>query len=480
MEQEGFGRVASATTKFRTRRYWGVTLNEGPRGRLRACAAFALGLLIITTTIQRERFGIPVELDGPAVALLGILAFLIAPTSALRFWTLPLILPMTGFVLAGYASCAVNSGDLTSAIRSGTPLLNICLRESAILTYRVGMFYVVFIAASHLTELRRRAPVIMLALLVIQTVGSLAFLPLYPSPVSELVIRGEQFGPGSLALIGLFLEPNLFGIYAVTTVALWMPIALSMEKKRALAWTLASIQVGIIGVYMSYTRSTWLALIGVFLLLATGVLAGMRVGGEHRRRLFVLLGVLIVLGYALTLAIAQVFSGGEASSALVERGSRVVEYQAGSGAGRLEIWKMALGEWVNKPWLGWGLLSFEPSSGPSTEGWLYSSLVQTLHDTGVIGLSFMVWLCVGVALYTWRSFMNATSRIDRGIALGYGAAQGALFFTSQFSSFFWGAPTWTLFGLAVAFGGLSSKGEPDDDLAPERRLADVAIAPPVP
>jgi hypothetical protein len=92
----------------------------------------------------------------------------------------------------------------------------------------------------------------------------------------------------------------------------------------------------------------------------------------------------------------------------------------------------------------------------------------------------MVWLCVGVALYTWRSFMNATSRIDRGIALGYGAAQGALFFTSQFSSFFWGAPTWTLFGLAVAFGGLSSKGEPDDDLAPERRLADVAVAPPVP
>ena len=477
MDQNVFGPVASASTGgIPPRRYWGVTLNEGPKGRLRACLAFALGILIVTTTIQRERFGISVELDGPAVALLGALAFLLAPASALRFWTLPLILPMTGFVLAGYASCAVNSGDLTTVVRSGTPLFNICLRQSAILTYRVIMFYLVFVAASHLTELRRKPPVIMLSLLLIQTIASLAFLPLYPTPVSEFLVRGEQFGPGSLALMGLFLEPNLFGIYAVTTVALWMPIALSMEGKPALAWVLASIQVGIIGVYMSYTRSAWLALVGLFCLLAAGVLVGLRVGGERRRRLILLLGVLVVLGYVLSLAIMVVLRGGEASSALVERGSRVVEYQAGSGAGRLEIWRMALGEWVQKPWLGWGLLSFEPTTVSPTDGWLYSSLVQTLHDTGVIGLTFMLWLCGGVALYSWRSFMNATSQIDKGIALGYVAAQGALFFTSQFSSFFWGAPTWMLFGLAVAYGPLSKKSDTDDSLASGRRLTDTAAA----
>src|SRR3972149_5585640 len=91
MERKVLGHVTSAGSGIRTRRYWGVTLREGPRGRFRACLAFALGLLIVAATIQRERFGIPVELDGPAVALLGIFAFLLAPTSSLRFWTLPLI-----------------------------------------------------------------------------------------------------------------------------------------------------------------------------------------------------------------------------------------------------------------------------------------------------------------------------------------------------------------------------------------------------
>ena len=503
MERKVLGHVTSPGNGIRTRRYWGVTLREEPRGRLRACLAFALGLLIVAATIQRERFGIPVELDGPAVALLGILALFLAPASFLRFWTLPLILPMTGFVLAGYASCAANSGDLTSVVRSATPLLNICIRQSAILTYRVIMFYVVFIAASHLTELRRKPPVIMLSVLLIQTIGSLAFLPLYPSPASELLVRGEQFGPGSLALMGLFLEPNLFGIYAVTTVALWMPIALSIDKKPALGWILASIQVGIVGVFMSYTRSAWLALIGVFLLLAAGVLLGMRVGGERRRSVLLLLGVLVVLGFALSSAIALAASQAKRSPgvvetpspgmvetpspaldegpspALVERALRIVDFQTGSsGAGRIWVWGLALEEWANKPWLGWGLLSFEPSGGPSTQGWLYSSLVQTLHDTGVVGLIFMVWLCVGVAVHTWRAFMLAGSQIDRGLALGYLTAQVALFFTSQFSSFFWGAPTWTLFGLAVAYGRLSSRKERGDGLVQGRRLADEAAAPP--
>ena len=477
MEQLLFGEVAPASKGLQTRRYWRVTLAEGPRGRLRAAVAYALALLIVTATIQRERFGIPVELDGPAVALLGILAFLLAPASALRFWTLPLILPMTGFVLAGYASCALNSGDLTSVARAGTPLFSICFSQSAILTYRVIMFYVVFIAASHLAELRRKPPLIMLSLLLAQTIGSLAFLPLYPTPVSQLFVRGEQFGPGSLAIMGLFLEPNLFGIYAVTTVALWMPIALSVERKPALALILAFLQIGIIGVYMSYTRSTWLALLAVFCLLAAGVLAGLRVGGEHRRRVILLLGGLVVLGFVLSLAIALSLGGGEALSALVARGSRVLEYQAGSGAGRLEIWRMALGEWVHKPWLGWGLLSFEPTTVSSTNGWLYSSLVQTLHDTGVIGLAFMVWLCVGVAVHSWRSFTNASNRIDKGIALGYLSAQVALFFTSQFSSFFWGAPTWTLFGLAVAYGSCLPRGERDDHVGRGRRLLGEAPRP---
>jgi hypothetical protein len=491
------------------RKYWGVTLREGPRGRLRACLYFALVLVLVSATVQRERFGIPVELDAPAVFLLALLAFLLAPASVLRFWTLPLILPLTGFVLAGYASCLANSAHLSEVVRSGAPLLSICVRQSAVLTYRVIMFYAVVIAVSNLPELRRKPPIVMLALLLIQAIVCLALLAQYPSPVSQLVIRGEQFGPGSLAFMGLFLEPNLFGIYAVTTIALWMPLSLAMGKKSALSWTLVCMQVGIVAVFMSYTRSTWLALVGVLCLLTIGAWAGLDVGGKRKRSVLLVLGIMVVVGFALSSAIALVASQEQPSSelaetpssglvttrsselvetpspelvetpspgldegpssALVERALRIVEYQTGSsGAGRIWVWTLALEEWAHKPWLGWGLLSFQPSGGPSTQGWLYSSLVQTLHDTGVVGLIFMLWLCVGVAVYTWRAFMLAGSRIDRGLALGYLMAQAALFFTSQFSSFFWGAPTWTLFGLAVGYRLLAPAGKPASRLRPLR------------
>lgn len=482
MERLLLGQTVSAETVLPPRKIWGVSLRDGPRGRLRACLFYALGLLLVSITIHRERFGIPLELDAPVVAVMGVLVLLVSPRAVFRIWAYPLILPMVGFVLTGYASCLANSGDLGEVARSGSSLFDVCLRQSAVLTYRAIMFYVVVFAASLLPEMRRKPPVIMLGLLLVQTLGSLAFLPLYPNPVSELVIRGDQFGEGSLALMGTFLEPNLFGIFAVTTVVLWIPLALCVSEKRALARSLACMQIGIVAVYMSYTRSAWLALIGVYCVLAAVVFAGFKVGGHHRRRIILIVGAMVALGFALAVVVSRSLHGEEASAAMVERSSQLVEEASrlvdeasgaplenssqileglsGSGGSRLQIWSIALEEWARKPILGWGLLSFEPTTIYPTGGWLYGSLVQTLHDTGLLGVLFMLWLCAGVAVHTWRSYRTVDAEVDRAIALGYLASLAALFFASQFSSFFWGGLTWVLFGLAVGYNGLAPEGHP--------------------
>ena len=467
MERLLFGETVSAAPRHTGKTPSGANL-VGSRGSgLKRYLYYALVLVLISVTIQRERFGIPWELDGPAVAVLAILVFLVSPASVFKLKTYPLLLPIAGFVLSGYVSCFVNINDLTALTRSGTPLIGECLRESAILTYRAIMFYTVVMAARYLPELRRKPPIIMLGLLLAQIIMCLALFPFYPSPVSQLLIRGGQFGEGSRAFMGLFLEPNLFGIYAVTTVALWASAALYLTDRRALVFTLASILVGSLGVYMSYTRSAWLAMFLVFSLLAVGIWRS-DLGAERRRSVILLLGTTIVVGYVLSIGI-NLISDRDATTALIQRSGQLLESRAGSGASRLSVWNFALRDWIRKPWFGWGLLSFESESVPSTNGWLYSSVVQTLHDTGLVGVTFMLWVCAGIALHTWRSFREADSPIDKGIALGYLAGQAALFFTSQFSSFFWGGPTWVLFGLAVSYH--RSPGGPQPIGAKEPRPA---------
>jgi O-antigen ligase len=327
------------------------------------------------------------------------------------------------------------------------------------------MFYVVVLAAGLLPESRRRPAIVLLGVLLVQTAVSLIVLPFFPSPVSQLLIRGDQFGVGSRALMGFFLEPNLFGIYAVAVVGLWLSIALYMTDKRSQTYVLACVLIGSVAVFMSYTRSAWLALLLIFLILGVGVFIRPRLGGVRARRVIIALAVVIAVGYALSLLVS-LLSQGESVWTLLQRGMNLVQAGSGSGEGRLRVWQTALRHWLRRPWLGWGLLSLERSNLPTSQGWLYSSVIQTLHDTGVFGLFFMLWVCVGVAWQTLKGFFGARAEIDKGMALGYLVAQGALFFTSQFSSYFWGGLTWVLFGMSVAHARLIGATTEDAEVEP--------------
>ena len=199
--------------------------------------------------------------------------------------------------------------------------------------------------------------------------------------------------------------------------------------------------LGLLGLLLSYTRSTWLGLGLIVACLAVFIaIRGTRRAFSRYSLLVIALGTAVLCLLIILVALNALGFNINLFSRLMS----IIDASGNSAASRTATWQVALAEWREHIWLGTGPLSF-----PYVDGWIFSSVLQTLHDSGVIGLFFMLWICLGSMVYTWLGYYRATVTSDRGILLGYLLAQVSLFFTSQFSSFFWGGFTWVLFGLAT-------------------------------
>lgn len=392
---------------------------------------YAVLFVIISTTIHRERFNLPIELDAISVSfLLGTLLLTrIKITERTKFF--PLAIPIAGYILTNFVTSLINS-----------PVPENSIRQSIILTIRAITFFIVTISIQFEPTLRFRAPIYYIALLAIHTFTSIIALVIYPILQTPLV-QINQDGRGSLSINGFFLEPNLYGIFCLCVASMLMAMML-FTVPRQRSWLFGGLFIAIIGMALSYTRSAWLGLI-LCLVVLTLVLVR-----QQRAQLFsILTTTTLPIVLIIMLMIAGLFTlrAMGVQSNLAQRLTDIIDLSTSSASGRLEAWKLALLAWQQHKWLGTGLLSFNLRE--AEQGWLYSSVIQSLHDSGIIGLLFMLWICAGCLLYTWRAFTAATDHRDKGILLGYVLAQIGLFFTSQFSSFFWGSFTWVLFGLSV-------------------------------
>jgi hypothetical protein len=254
-------------------------------------------------------------------------------------------------------------------------------------------------------------------------------------------------GSTTISVNAFFLEPNLFGIFSLSIVSLITPIFLFSEN-RAVKIPKIAIPVGLIGIALSYTRSTWLGLILVTVCLWIAIqIKGNKKTKHLLNNYFLLLCVLGIM--IITSALVYTLLGGQSN--FIDRMTfftSPTDPRHDSGSVRLMTWKYAFMNWQNNIWFGTGPLS-SIAYGSTTGGWLYSSLVQTLHDSGLVGLLFMLWFCIGCMVYVLYAYFRSNNNTDSGILLGYFLAQVSLFFTSQFSSFFWGGFTWVLLGLSV-------------------------------
>jgi len=401
--------------------------------RIRYASHYLLALLMVSVTFQGNNFGIRLKPDAMIVPLLGLVLLLHSPGRYLCLRSYPFFIPAIGFLAANFAAAALHS-----------PVPETSLAQSTIFVGRVATFFLVVMAIHHMPELRGRLPIYFIILLIGHTLASIIAVLLYPIMPTPLVLYNQD-GRGSLSVNGFFLEPNLYGIFVLCVLGIMIGIGLYAPAHQLRLLGAAGL-IGLIGLLLGYTRSTWL---GLGLLIA--VLA-MIVATRGTRRAFARYSVITTLlaaGAIGLLALLMLLSIAGYEIGLLNRFLQIFDVGSDSAAVRTIVWGLAIDAWRKHPWIGNGPLSF-----PYTSGWIFSSMLQSLHDSGIIGLICMLWICLGTMAYTWYGYFRATEPQDRGILLGYLLALIGLFFTSQFSSFFWGGFSWVMFGLAVGHAGV--------------------------
>lgn len=408
---------------------------------------YAIFLLMLAVTISREQWHLPIETDLVAFALLLIWLILSAPKALLNRRAYPIASLILAFLLVNIAAAYLNS-----------PVGRVSLRQTIILGYRAATFYLVIAVMLQHPTWRTRFPGYFQAILVFQVLSSSIAIPLYSFQRTPFV---QPKPGGGLSIVGFFQESNITGIFVLCILALTLSQWVFNRRARHLIVALA---VGLVGLLLSYTRSAWLGL-GV-VLASLGLFLFARSSWRVKRAYVrTLLGLLVFL----TLATGGIllYSALVHPLPLAERLLEIVDTSGHSVTGRFARWQEALVIWNQHPWIGTGFLSYQAVS-TSGSGWLFNFLLQSIHDSGLLGTLFLVLIYLSLLYYPWRAYAAANNPDDKAILLGYILAQIALYFTALFSAYTWSAFAWVLLGLStghslIILRGLDGRREPVHD-----------------
>jgi O-antigen ligase len=194
---------------------------------------------------------------------------------------------------------------------------------------------------------------------------------------------------GSIPPLDLPLRPGPYRHYhiAAMLLGLLVPALLQFRRREGLgllAW--AAIAAALAGVYMTGSRTVWVALV------VAGVVT---VLPRLRFRPAVIAGTLVVAGGLAALALA---------GALGSTSSRLLNTLTLSIRG--ETWSSALGAWLERPLIGWGPGSFaavfnfrqDLPTFPDPGGHAHNVIVQVLLEAGVVGLVALLVAIGGLAI----------------------------------------------------------------------------------
>ena len=256
----------------------------------------------------------------------------------------------------------------------------------------------------------------------------------------ELSTIEGQVGRLYLTFGGPTLDPNRFG------AALLLPVAMTIGAiGQSRGWLrvalLASLALTLAAVYLSASRGTILALIAMAIVAI--------LSSRHRFAL----GSLLVVFVGLLLVVPS-----EISSRLFAEGT------VASGAGRLDIWRVALeifrGHWL----LGTGVGTFIPAYDqaffrafePQFAGWgrdPHSILLSTAAELGLVGIAIMA---VGLILQYRSVSLIGIDHPYPWLRTVFRAAFVGLFLASFFVDVLSTKFAWLLFMEMLVFASLTA------------------------
>lgn len=201
---------------------------------------------------------------------------------------------------------------------------------------------------------------------------------------------------------GTFVHANPFATYLVILAVVALAVRPHLQGRARLAATAVLGTAGALTLF-TYARGAWVA-----------VLLGLVVVGlkQDRRILVGLLAVIVVVVVAVPSVTARL---SDLSEERVEgRGD------PNSLAWRVSYWGRLLPEVADSPATGIGL---EQVLAHSEEGLQpHNVFVQTVVETGLLGLACLVGLCLSMAGDLRRAIRHARPGLHRGIAVGAAAA----------------------------------------------------------
>ena len=406
--------------------------------------------------------------DQVVLVLLVPLVFLAFVLGRFRFqWTL-FDWVVLGFFGSNFAASILSGSSPTASIRG-----------AVLLAAYGAMYFVVKQILTNRAEWLPAATTWTLGLGIAQAAYCLIALVLYAFGHG---IGGLQIGhlrAGSVAIKGTFWEANLLGAY-LALMAIFLIIRYAWRTEtRAGARTLWGLLITTLALPLTVTRAAGVALALGTVAIALVVWIFRREILEWRARAArIALTLCAVL--LLTVTAMDDFVSGlsrypnfllerwipiswsvpegdapEASAAGVEASADtpgppvgdVTRASRSSVEGRVDAWAQALEGWRERPILGHGTLA---GANLTKEGWWYSSLVQALFDTGLVGFVVLLWIYVGAVVLPVRSWLLTRQTSISPNLLGYGAGNAVLAFSSQFSSFLFVGFPWVFLGLSMA------------------------------
>lgn len=407
------------------------------RGRVRRhYPAVALTLLAIGATLS----GVSFEVAGRNIRIDQVAAILLALqlTGEVLMARRELYLDAATYWLAAYFAVALLASQWAPDPRNST-LQTLNLASMAALYPLLTNFLGSDAAIERFWRTFIRAGTLAIVLGLLLFFGGLLGL------ASRYIEFSASIGYGAA---GTMREANIFGSFA----ALFLVIGIALMALPGLAATshrrtpvMTLLFVAGAGLIFSFTRASWVAVMLVLL----PALVSLR----RPVRTKVVLGFVGVIAIVVAVAATPLVP----DEYLKYKVMNLVNFDDGTGAGRLQIWASAFDEVQQRPWLGWGTYSFGDMhrTGMQTSAelaWIGNFALTVLHDSGVIGtLLFSIFLAVTVrgglrdAKRLWKPAPDAAVRLV-GLCYGVLALLVAFLATTGFSF----AYPWIALGLVGA------------------------------
>lgn len=251
-------------------------------------------------------------------------------------------------------------------------------------------------------------------------VAVLGFFQYFFVPDFSLMAARAGWDPHVKRLLSTWFDPNFVGGFLVFVLSFVLSFLIYMRARKERLWLLALSLILFAALVLTYSRSAFLALVCVILIL--GLLKSRK---------------LLVVGFIAILLLVA-FSG-RLQTRLA--GATQIDVTAQY---RITSWKNTLEIVRDNPFLGIGFNAFKyaqlrygtigPEASHSDFG-SDSSFLTILATTGILGFGVYLWLLGSMFVISWRAFRLKNSD-DLSQALGLGMLAGliAMVLHSQFTN----------------------------------------------